>query len=146
MAEEFIDILLVEDSTDDAAFFIRAAEAAKLGVQIRRACDGVEALSMIFGGDNLAGAPRLQPRLILLDLKMPRLGGVEVLRALKTNPQTRSIPVVVLSSSNEKRDLNECYQLGANSYLVKPMDFDTFVHIAQTAIRYWLHLNHAPQY
>lgn len=136
------DILLVEDSEDDASFFTHALAAAQPSAQTTVARDGVEALLLLFGAENPErGVPTICPRIIVLDLKLPRMNGLELLRLLKTNPHSRSIPVVILSSSKEKRDLVESYQLGANSYLAKPMDFDEFAGLVRTLGRYWLECN-----
>ena len=141
MPDDLVDILLIEDSPDDAALFEHALKDARPSVGLHVTRDGVEALELLFGTNGHSVEPRLRPRLIVLDLKMPRMNGTEVLRTLKRNPHTRSIPVVVLSSSQEKQDLTNCYQLGANSYLVKPMDFEKFSATAQSLVSYWLHLN-----
>jgi len=141
-----VDILLVEDSADDAAFFTHALKEAALSAQVRHARNGVEALAAIFGPNNGSDkVPVMRPRLIVLDLKLPKVSGLEVLHRLKENPHTRTVPVVVLSSSQEKRDLAESYQLGVNSYLVKPMDFDEYAELIHTIGRYWLQLNQAPK-
>jgi CheY-like chemotaxis protein len=142
MADDATDILLVEDSPDDAAFFLHAIEETKLCARVRVARDGVEALALVFGTGNPDDAmPVIRPRLVVLDLKLPKVGGLEVLRRLKKNLHTRSIPVVVFSSSHEKRDLVESYHLGVNSYLVKPMDFDEFRQVVGGLGRYWLQSN-----
>jgi two-component system response regulator len=142
MPEQSIDILLVDDSVDDAAFVVHALAEGKFGARLRIARDGAEGLSLVFGAEKSADAvPIVQPRLIVLDLKLPKISGLDVLRRLKINPHTRSIPVVVLSSSQEKRDLEESYQLGANSFLVKPMDLDEFGEAVQMLCRYWLQFN-----
>lgn len=143
---EDMDILLVEDSEDDAVFFQHALKEARLAERVRLARDGVEALACIFGANGASdGKPVTRPRLIVLDLKLPRLNGMEVLQRLKMNPHTRTIPVVVWSSSQEKRDLAAAYQLGANSYLVKPMDFDELAGLIQAMGRYWLQYNQTPK-
>jgi two-component system response regulator len=137
-----VDILLVEDSEDDAVFFQRALKEAGLAERVQYARDGVEALACIFGANAAAdGMPVTWPKLIVLDLKLPRVNGMEVLQLLKTNPHTRTIPVVVWSSSQEKRDLAAAYRLGVNSYLVKPLDFDELTELIQTMGRYWLGYN-----
>jgi CheY-like chemotaxis protein len=142
MTDEMVDILLVEDSKDDAAFFAHALGETKTGVRVRTAHDGMEALALIFGVGHPDNAmPVIWPRLVVLDLKLPKVGGLEVLRRLKGNLHTRSIPVVVLSSSQEKRDRVESYLLGANSYLVKPMDFDDFRKVVRMLGQYWLQFN-----
>jgi two-component system, response regulator len=146
MVDQVIDILLVEDSVDDSAFVEHALEEAKLGAHLRIARDGVEALALLFRERNSEDAvPVIRPKLILLDLKLPRIDGLELLRRLKANPNTRSIPMVVLSSSQEMRDLAESYQLGVNSYLVKPMDFDDFGKTVEMLGRYWLQFNQLPK-
>ncbi|HSY19529.1 MAG TPA: response regulator [Candidatus Acidoferrales bacterium] len=146
MNSETLDILLVEDSEDDSAFFIDALKESNPAAQLRVARDGVEALTLMFGAGNPADAmPIVRPKLIILDLKLPKVSGVEVLRQLKGNPHTRAIPVVTLSSSREKRDLAECYQLGANSYLMKPMDFDEFGNVVRILGQYWLQFNQPPK-
>jgi CheY-like chemotaxis protein len=142
MPDQPIDILLVEDSADDATFVMHALQEGKFEARVQIARDGVEALAAIFGAGNSAEAvPIVHPRLIILDLKLPKVNGLEVLRRLKSNPNARSIPVVVLSSSQEKRDLEESYELGVNGFLVKPMDFDEFGETVQMLCRYWLQFN-----
>ena len=146
MADEAMDILLVEDSEDDSAFFVHALKQSNPEAQLIVARDGVQALTLIFGIGNPAEAtPAIRPKLVVLDLKLPRVSGLEVLRKLKTNPHTRTFPVVVLSSSQEKRGLAESYQLGVNSYLVKPMDFDQFAELVRMIGRYWLQSNQPPK-
>jgi CheY-like chemotaxis protein len=145
MAEEFPEILLVEDSPDDVAFFVRTLEKAGLGTRLHAIPDGAEALDFIFGTGRYANrttSPR--PKVIILDLKLPKVSGLEILRRLKTDAKTRTIPVVVLSSSQEERDLVESYALGANSYIVKPMDFDAFGASVRTLGQYWLQFNQTP--
>jgi len=142
MNDETTDILLVEDSQDDARFFTRAIEESRLGTRLRIARNGVEAMAMIFGvGDPDQAMPVIWPRLVVLDLKMPMVGGREVLRRLKGNLHTRSIPVVVFSSSVEKRELVESYHLGANSCVVKPTDFEEFRKAVRLLGQYWLQFN-----
>ena len=145
MPERTIDILLVEDSADDATFIRHALDEAGLGARLHIARDGVEASTLIFGPEmDVKAAPLVQPKVIVLDLKLPKVDGLELLRRLKSNPHTHAIPVVVLSSSQEKRDLAESYQWNVNSYLVKPMDFDEFGELVKTLGRYWLQLNRIP--
>jgi len=139
------DILLVEDSEDDSAFFVIALKVSAPLAQLRIARDGVEALSLIFGlGAPATAKPSMVPKLIVLDLKMPKISGLEVLRLLKANVHSRAIPVVALTSSQEKRDLVECYQLGVNSYLVKPMNFDRYGEVVRNLSSYWLQFNQSP--
>ena len=138
--DRIIDILLVEDSPDDAEFFIHALKQSSPTAELLVARDGAEALATVFGtGADAAAISR--PRVIVLDLMLPKVNGVEVLRQLKANAQTRTIPTIVLSSSKEKQDLTDCYQLGVNSYLVKPMDFDEYAELVQSIAHYWLKLN-----
>ena len=142
---EHIDILLVEDSSDDAAFFLHALEEQKFPAPVKIARDGAAALTQIFGkGDPENAVPILCPKVIVLDLKLPKVSGIEVLRRLKKNPHTKKIPVAVLSSSQEKSDLTECYELGVNSYVVKPMDFDYYGKLVRSIAHYWVKSNRAP--
>ncbi len=145
MTEQLPEILLVEDSPDDVAFFVRTLQKTGLAARLRVMPDGAEALEFIF--DPTTGAARHQVsrlKVIVLDLKLPKVNGLEVLRRVKTDPQTRKIPVVVLSSSQEERDLVESYQLGVNSYIVKPLDFDAFGTSVGILCEYWLQFNHTP--
>jgi two-component system, response regulator len=136
---DVVEILLVEDRDEDAELTMRALKRAKLTNNVRRACDGVEACELLFGN----GAVR-PTRVVLLDLKLPKIDGMEVLRRMKADPRTRAIPVVVLTSSKEDRDLDEAYTLGVNSYIVKPVDFDKFVEAVEQLGLYWSLLNVAP--
>ena len=141
---EAVEILLAEDSDADAELIIRALRKSNLVNKVVRLHDGVEALEFIFRQGAFSGRSGGQPRLILLDLKMPRLGGIEVLRRLKADEQTRMIPVVMLTSSAEEQDVVDSYKLGVNSYLVKPVDFAAFSSvIAQTGL-YWAVMNRIP--
>jgi len=132
-------ILLVEDNRDDLELALDAFEKYRSRVHVAR--DGVEAVEALFGGP---GRPPLRPRLVLLDLKLPRLDGLEVLRRIKGDPSTQTIPVIVLTSSSEARDLETCYRYGANSYIVKPVRFNEFVETAEAIGAYWLRHNRAP--
>ena len=135
---EGVEILLVEDSDDDAELTIRAIKNNKIANRIELVRDGVEALAYLEGDRPL-------PRLILLDLKLPKMNGLDVLRKIRTNPRTRIIPVVVLTSSREEPDIAGAYELGVNSYIVKPVEFDGFVKAVTDAGLYWLLLNEAPK-
>jgi two-component system, response regulator len=141
---EAVDILLVEDSDADAEMIMRALRKGNVVNNLVRVHDGVEALEFVFreGTFNLRSSG--QPKLILLDLKMPRLGGIDVLRRLKANDLTRIIPVVMLTSSAEERDVVESYNLGVNSYLVKPVNFSTFTDVVTQAGLYWAVMNRLP--
>jgi len=135
-------ILLVDDNQDDIDLTLRALRKSKIANDVTVARDGVEALDYLFGTGAYAGRDTLnQPQVILLDLKMPRLGGLETLRRLRANSRTRNIPVVILTSSNEERDLIESYDLGANSFVRKPVDFVQFAEAVQHLNLYWLVLN-----
>ena len=141
---EAIEILLVEDSDADAELIMRALRKSSLINNVVRLRDGVEALEFVFREGAFSERRGSQPRLILLDLKMPRLGGIEVLRGLKADDRTKAIPVVVLTSSAEERDVVESYKLGVNSYLVKPVEFTAFTSVITKAGLYWAVMNHAP--
>jgi two-component system, response regulator len=138
-----IDIILVEDNPDDAALVIRALKKNNLANNLVHLKDGVEALDYIFGKGMFEnqGTEKNIPKVILLDLKMPRINGIEVLEKVKADPRTKSIPVVVLTSSNEDPDIKRCYDLGANSYIVKPVEFDNFHKAVSELGFYWLLLN-----
>lgn len=145
LAATEIDILLVQDNHADADLAMRALVKGGVGARIRWVQDGVEALDFVNGtGDFTARDTNDLPKLVLLDLKMPRLDGFDVLRALKGNARTRSIPVVVLTSSNRSHDVAECYRLGANSYVTKPIDVDSLATIIIHVATYWLNVNQAP--
>jgi two-component system, response regulator len=138
-------ILLVEDNADDAELTLRAFRKSKILNEIVVVTDGVEALDYVFATGTHAGRdPKAIPEVILLDLKLPRIGGLEVLRRLRADERTRRIPVVVLTSSNEERDILSSYDLGANSFVRKPVDFAQFVDAAQHLGLYWLVMNEPP--
>jgi CheY-like chemotaxis protein len=141
-----VEILLVEDSDEDAELATRALKKRKLTNHLYRVADGAEAIDFLFGLGAYAarnGGP--SPRVILLDLKLPKLDGMEVLRKLKADPVLQTVPVVVLTSSKEDRDLNEAYRLGVNSYIVKPVEFDKFVQAVEQLGLYWTLLNERPR-
>jgi CheY-like chemotaxis protein len=133
-------ILLVEDNPDDEALMIRALKKNRIANEITVARDGVEALEYLFGGSDDERAKPL-PQLILLDLKLPRIDGLEVLKRIRAEKRTKYIPVVVLTTSNEQRDVVESYNLGANSYVQKPVDFLEFMEATRQLGTYWLLLN-----
>ncbi len=139
-----IEILLVEDNPDDVELTLRALNTHNLANRVKVVGDGVEALAYLQPGaaDQLP-ADGL-PRVVLLDLKLPRVGGLEVLRQLKASERTRDIPIVVLTSSQEESDIVESYHLGANSYIVKPVDFEHFMQAVSQLGMYWLLLNKVP--
>ncbi len=140
-----IEILLVEDNPDDVELTLRALRTRNLANRVKVVSDGVEALAYLRPDDDAPAPPDGDPKLVLLDLKLPRLGGLDVLRRLKASPRTRTIPVVILTSSREERDLVASYELGVNSYIVKPVDFEQFTHAVGELGLYWLLLNKVPE-
>ena len=141
-----IKILLVEDNPDDVELALHALRRHNLANDIEVARDGAEALDYIFRNGSFADrTAEPLPRLVLLDLKLPKVGGLEVLERIKSDPLTRSIPVVVLTSSRQERDIVESYQLGVNSYITKPVDFEQFIQAVYTLGLYWLLLNEPPR-
>jgi two-component system response regulator len=144
-AEYDTEILLVEDSPYDAELTIRALKRHHLANKLVHVKDGAEALEFIFGTGAYAGRDTRQyPKVVLLDLKLPKVDGLEVLKAIRTDRRTRTIPVVVMTSSQEQRDVVESYHLGVNSYVVKPVDFDHFSKAVCDLGCYWVLLNHPP--
>jgi two-component system, response regulator len=141
------DILLVEDNADDEVLTLRAIKQNNIENNIVVTRDGAEALDYLFGTGKFAGRDTSQtPQVILLDLKLPKLDGLEVLRRLRADARTRLLPVVILTSSKEDRDLVQGYSLGANSFVRKPVEFPAFVEAVRTLGLYWLLLNEeAPQ-
>jgi len=139
-----LDVLLVEDNPDDAELTLRALSASVSAERLLQVDDGVKALEALFGEGGVASRGDRFPRLILLDLKLPKVDGLEVLRRLKSDQRTQAIPVVVLTSSKEERDINESYRLGVNSYLVKPVGFDDYVAAVREAGKYWMGINQPP--
>ena len=141
-----VEILLVEDNPQDMQIALRALRKANLANNIQVARDGAEALEFIFcEGPHAARKIEDTPKVILLDLKLPKVDGLEVLARLKGDPRTKSIPVVVMTSSKEQNDVVESYQLGVNSYIVKPVNFEGFVAAVQQLGMYWLLLNQPPK-
>ena len=141
---ENVDILLVEDNPTDAELTMRALRKGKLANHITWVKDGAEALEFIFRAGAYAGQPDQNPKLILLDLKLPKVNGIEVLKQIKADERTRVIPVVMVTSSAEGRDINESYKLGVNSYVVKPVEFEQFSETMAKAGFYWMLMNKAP--
>lgn len=138
MRQSPVEVLLVEDSATDAELTMRALRRHLDPEAVHLVRDGAEALAFLF-----ASGAHL-PRLVLLDLKLPKVDGIEVLRRLKADPRTRTIPVVILSSSREAGDVVTSYDIGANSFVVKPVEFDGFIGAVSELGRYWLELNQAP--
>jgi two-component system response regulator len=140
-----IEILLVEDNPEDVELTLRAFRKNNLSNKIHVARDGEEALECLFGtGRYKDGSPCAQTRMILLDLKLPKVDGLEVLQRCKSDPRTSKIPVIVLTSSREERDIVESYKLGVNSYIVKPVDFQQFSDAVRQLGLYWMVLNEIP--
>jgi len=132
-----IDILLVEDNPNDAELTQRALKKSDIGARLAIVRDGAEALEYLL-------SDRPKPKVIFLDLKLPKIDGIEVLRRIRAEDRTRSIPVIVLTSSQEERDISDCYKLGVNSYVVKPVEFDKFYKAVGDLGVYWLVLNKSP--
>jgi CheY-like chemotaxis protein len=142
MNPEPIELMLVEDNPDDVELTLRSLRTHNLANRVKVVSDGVEALDYLTPASG--APPDGYPKLVLLDLKLPRVGGLEVLRRLKAAERTRTIPVVVLTSSREESDLVKSYELGVNSYIVKPVDFEQFTKSVGEVGLYWLLLNKAP--
>jgi two-component system response regulator len=139
-----VEVLLVEDTATDAELCIRTLKKQNIANEIVWVKDGAEALEYLLG-ESPGATRRAVPRLILLDLHLPKVQGLEVLRLIKQDQRTRCIPVVVLTSSKEDRDIVDSYDLGVNSYISKPVEFSAFVKIIAQLGLYWLMVNHAPQ-
>lgn len=137
-------ILLAEDNPDDQALALRAFRKSNLTNEIIIVNDGVEALDYLFGTGIYAGQSPVLPAVALLDIKMPRMGGLEVLKEIRSNERTRFLPCVMVTSSREEQDIVKGYTLGVNSYVRKPVDFNEFLHAVQQLGLYWLLLNETP--
>lgn len=135
------DVLLVEDNPDDVELTLRALKRARLLNPVRVVRDGAEAIEFLYGGARREG----RPRVVLLDLKLPRVSGLEVLERIRREESTRTLPVVVLTSSREEPDIRRAYELGVNSYIVKPVEFEKFVAAVGEVGLYWLVLNQPPE-
>jgi len=144
--QDAVEILLVEDNPKDAEMTQRALRKHNLGNKLHWVKDGAEALDYLFcTGDYAARDPDRPPKLVLLDIKMPKVDGIEVLRQVKENARTRLIPVVVMTSSNEEKDVVESYRLGVNSYIVKPIEFAVFFDTVSKIGLYWVLTNRVPE-
>jgi two-component system response regulator len=140
-----IDVLLVEDNRDDAEFTLRALRKANAGLRVQLVEDGVAALEFLFRTGQFAGqGSDRPPRLVLLDLNLPKLDGTEVLRRMRADPRTRTVPVVMLTSSSAPADVQRAYRCGANSYIVKPDDYPQLIALLADLVRYWLQINAGP--
>lgn len=145
MNDQVIEILLVEDNPNDIKLALHAFQKQKIANQVHVVRDGAEALEFIFCTGRYANRSIMNgPKVILLDLKLPLVDGLDVLRAVKNDPRTQRIPVVVMTSSKEESDIVESYKLGVNSYIVKPVDFDQFMDAVRQLGFYWLLLNQPP--
>ncbi len=141
------DILLIEDNRHDVEMILYAFNEYDMSYQVLALQDGAKALDYFFGAQGCVHeVPAQLPKLILLDLKLPRINGIEVLKRLKSDGRTRPIPVVVFTSSNESQDKRECYSLGVNSYIVKPLDSDAFSRFVADIGSYWMRMNATPHY
>jgi CheY-like chemotaxis protein len=145
MNSQQVEILLVEDSPTDAELTIRALKKRNLANHLVHVTDGQAALDFLFSTGPYRDRPKNeQPKVVLLDLKLPKLNGIEVLRQLRANEHTKLLPVVIMTSSREDRDVIESYKLGANSYVVKPVEFESFAEAVSNLGLYWLLLNQPP--
>jgi two-component system, response regulator len=146
MTDSIVEILLVEDNPNDVELALRALQRNNLTNQIHVVRDGAEALEFVFceGAYAHRRGKCLNPKVILLDLKLPKIDGLEVLKRIKSDEHTRRIPVVMMTSSREERDIVESYRLGVNSYIVKPVNFDQFTDSVRQLGLYWMLLNHPP--
>ncbi len=146
MCENVIEILLVEDNPRDVDLTLRAMKKHNLANRVHVVRDGQEALDYLFNeGEYAARTIALRPKVVLLDLKLPKVDGKEVLRRVKTDERTKTIPVVVLTSSREEKDIIESYRLGVNSYIQKPVEFDKFLDCIQEIGLFWLLINQTPE-
>jgi two-component system, response regulator len=141
-----VDVLLVEDNSTDAELAIRELKKHNMANNLMHVKNGEEALQFIFATGKFTGSRDISfpPKLILLDIQMPKVNGMEVLQKIKADPRTRSVPVVILTSSKESPDIQKCYDLGANSYIVKPVNFEGFANAIKNLGFYWLLLNQPP--
>jgi two-component system, response regulator len=144
-AERDVEILLIEDNVEDAELTMRVFKEKNLANRLVWVKNGALGLDFLFGRGPYAGRDSAQmPRLVLLDLHLPKVGGLEVLRELKSNPRTRNLPIVVLSSSTQDKDILQSYDLGVNSYVSKPIEFEEFVNVVAHLGLYWLLINKSP--
>ena len=147
MQNQLVEILLVEDNPHEARLTILSLQEHKLADHLKHVDDGAEALDFLFAKGQYADrAGQKNPKIILLDLNLPKIGGLEVLRQIRANELTKAIPVVILSSSKQDKDIKSGFELGANSYIVKPVEFDSFQKAVADLGMYWLFLNQSPDF
>jgi two-component system, response regulator len=146
MNHNSVEVLLVEDNLNDAELTIRELRKHHMANNLFHVKDGEEALDFIFGEGKYADSRDLfyRPKVVLLDIQMPKVNGIEVLQKVKSDPRTRTTPIVILTSSKEDPDIQKCYDLGANSYIVKPVNFESFAEAIRNLGFYWLLLNQQP--
>lgn len=142
--DSIVDILLVEDNPNDAELALHALKKHNLANRVEWVKDGEAALDFLFQRGNYADRPDTLPKVVLLDLRLPKVDGIEVLRQMRANPNTRELPVVVLTSSKEERDVIDTYKLGVNSYVAKPVAFDEFAKTVAELGMYWVLVNRVP--
>ena len=145
MIDSSVEILLVEDNPADVELTLDALKVNKLANKLHVVRDGFEAIEFLFCTGAYANRPRHNPKLVLLDLKLPKLNGIEVLRRIRDNPATSALPVVILTTSREERDMTQTYDLHVNSYIVKPVDYEQFNESVKQIGFYWLLLNQPPE-
>lgn len=146
MNETIVDILIVEDNPNDAELTLRTLKKHHIANNIQVVTDGEEALDYLFCKGKYLGRTKLSPRVIFLDIKLPKLNGLEVLRAIKKDKKLCHIPIVMLTSSCQDPDINEAYAMGANSYVVKPVEIESFTNTINSLGMYWLVVNQTPKY
>ena len=141
-----VEVLLIEDSTNDAELTIRELKKHNMANNLVHVKNGKDGLDFLFATGKYAGKRDIQhtPKVVLLDIQMPKVNGIEVLEKIKTDPRTKTMPVVILTSSKEDPDIKKCYELGANSYIVKPVNFERFAEAIKNLRFYWLLLNQPP--
>ena len=141
-----VEVLLVEDNSTDAELTIRELKKHNMANNLVHVKNGADAIDFIFGTGVFAGSRDISypPKVVLLDIQMPKMNGIEVLAKIKTDPRTKQMPVVILTSSKENPDIKKCYDLGANSYIVKPVNFESFAEAIKNLGFYWLLLNQRP--
>jgi len=146
MNQNSVEVLLVEDNINDAELAIRELKKHNMANNLVHVKNGEEALDFIFASGRFAGSREIQypPKVVLLDIQMPKVNGIEVLQKIKSDARTKAIPVVILTSSKENPDVQKCYDLGANSYIVKPVNFEGFAQAIKNLGFYWLLLNQPP--